>query len=276
MTEYVYPIIADEQNLPFYVIGYGHFSYPNSNVNSKGNPYYQIVFCNSSEGKMVIDGDAHSLVKNSCLLIIPDTPYNFISSESSVDISIIDFAGNHEKDTLAALGLLKISKSSYLCNQKCIAIISKIKENITHNPYFNGTNNSELLYSFLISLSVNNHNGHNKNKEIKNSQLTPILKYIDENYKKDITLEELCDLVSLSPQYICKLFKECLNSRPFEYLTNVRIHYAKHYIITTRLSINQIAENVGYKDCSYFCAVFKRHEEISPIDYRNKYFVEYN
>lgn len=80
---------------------------------------------------------------------------------------------------------------------------------------------------------------------------------------------ELADLIDLSPQYLCRLFKECLSLRPFEYLARKRIQQAKLLLLEDKLNINEIAAEVGYNDCSYFCAVFKKHEMLSPAEFRS-------
>ena len=64
-------------------------------------------------------------------------------------------------------------------------------------------------------------------------------------------------------------FKEFFDVCPFEYISKVRIQYSKRLLISTDKSIHQISEEIGYNDCSYFCAVFKRYEKITPAEYRN-------
>lgn len=98
-----------------------------------------------------------------------------------------------------------------------------------------------------------------------------IMDYIDQNYMNDITLNDMAKVVNLSPQYICRIFRETLNMRPFEHLTKKRIFEVKNLLMDTKLSINSISKAVGYNDCSYFCAVFKRQEKISPAEYRYLY-----
>ena len=56
--------------------------------------------------------------------------------------------------------------------------------------------------------------------------------------------------------------------RPFEYLAKVRIGQAKIMLAQEKYTVNEIAQIVGYNDCSYFCSVFKKHEGISPAEFR--------
>ena len=102
----------------------------------------------------------------------------------------------------------------------------------------------------------------------KLNQLKPVINYIDTNYYKELTLVELAELIDLSPQYLCRLFKDCYAMRPFEYLAKRRIQKAKLMLVQDKYTVNEIAQIVGYNDCSYFCSVFKKHEGISPAEFR--------
>ena len=137
------------------------------------------------------------------------------------------------------------------------------------NYYYCGIQCSVLLYQFFMELHrvVNLQNGSQESQKL--NQLAPVMEYIDKNYKNDITLVDLADLVDLSPQYLCRLFKECLSIRPFEYLARKRVQQAKILLLEGKWNINEIASMVGYNDCSYFCAVFKRHEMLSPAEFRS-------
>ncbi len=149
------------------------------------------------------------------------------------------------------------------------AIFKKMLYLMRTNYYYGGQQCSAHLYQLFIELNrvVNLQNGSQDGAKL--NQLQPVIDYINKNYPNDITLSELSDLIDLSPQYLCRLFKECLNLRPFEYLARKRIQQAKILLLEDKKNINEIASEVGYNDCSYFCAVFKRHEMLSPAEFRN-------
>jgi YesN/AraC family two-component response regulator len=57
--------------------------------------------------------------------------------------------------------------------------------------------------------------------------------------------------------------------RPFEYLTGIRIQKAKEMLTGSgSFKLTEIARSSGYNDTSYFCAVFKEHEGVTPIEFR--------
>jgi YesN/AraC family two-component response regulator len=95
--------------------------------------------------------------------------------------------------------------------------------------------------------------------------MQPVIDYIEANYNRVITLKELADVIKISPQHLCLLFKNTYKMRPFEYLNKVRISKSKDLMFAGGdLQIDNLAQMVGYDSSSYFCAVFKEIEGISP------------
>jgi YesN/AraC family two-component response regulator len=107
------------------------------------------------------------------------------------------------------------------------------------------------------------------NSDIDN-KINKIKQYIDEHYNQEITLEELSALAAITPQYLCRLFKKYFDLRPFQYITRKRIQQAKKLLSDNTLSVNEIAHSVGFNDCSYFCAIFKKNEMMSPTEFRGQ------
>ena len=79
---------------------------------------------------------------------------------------------------------------------------------------------------------------------------------------------EIAQSVYLSPSYASRLFKKVQNMSLMEYLTRVRIEEAKRLLHNPQYLIDEIAENIGYDDASYFTKVFKRYEGVTPTQYR--------
>ncbi|MBM7571645.1 response regulator [Aquibacillus albus] len=95
--------------------------------------------------------------------------------------------------------------------------------------------------------------------------------YIDSNYYKQISLEEVADKVGLSSYYLSKLFKERYQVTFIDYLTNTRLQKAKELLLDGTIPLKEIALNIGYKDPNYFSRVFKKDTGFSPSEYRGKY-----
>ncbi len=92
--------------------------------------------------------------------------------------------------------------------------------------------------------------------------------YIADHFDKAITLEEVAEVVNLSPQYFSKTFKERAGCSFIDYLTELRVRKAKELIRTNQKSVKEVCFHVGYKDPNYFSRVFKKYTGFSPSDYR--------
>ncbi len=96
-----------------------------------------------------------------------------------------------------------------------------------------------------------------------------ITQYIDSHYG-DYTLDvtNIASLVKLHPNYLSSLFKKQTGMGILSYIINVRIENAKKLLKTTKLSINLIAQRVGYTNSHTFTRLFKKIEGITPTEYR--------
>ena len=98
-----------------------------------------------------------------------------------------------------------------------------------------------------------------------------IMKYIIKNYNQKIRLPELANLVSLSEDYLGKIFKKNTGNTIIEFLNKLRVSKAKELLVDKRLSIECISEMVGFSDVCYFSRVMKKLEGISPNKWRKNY-----
>lgn len=105
-----------------------------------------------------------------------------------------------------------------------------------------------------------------------NPQKDIIQKYINANYKKDISAGDVAGILGYSDVYFSKLFKQLFSDNFINYLTKIRIENAKVLLKDVSFNIREVGESVGYSDSNYFTKVFKRSEGISPSEYRLKFY----
>ena len=96
-----------------------------------------------------------------------------------------------------------------------------------------------------------------------------IKNYLDQNYTKEITLDELSEKIYISKHYLSHIFKNETGVSPIKYLINRRIEEASRLLQETDLSITEISHRVGYENPVYFSQIFKRTKGISPLKFRN-------
>ena len=92
--------------------------------------------------------------------------------------------------------------------------------------------------------------------------------YIEQNYKKKLTIDEIANSVFLSPSHFSHMFKQEVGISPINYLNRFRVDKAKELLGNSKTSITEIAYSVGFQSLPHFNRIFKDMEKISPGSYR--------
>lgn len=108
-----------------------------------------------------------------------------------------------------------------------------------------------------------------RSMEPAQQKINQACKYIEEHYQeKTLCMQEICNVLTMSPSYFSAQFKQTTGKTFVEYLTNVRVQHATMLLKTTNLCSYEIAETVGYEDAHYFSLVFKKHTKMTVRAYR--------
>lgn len=103
---------------------------------------------------------------------------------------------------------------------------------------------------------------------VSNNHVNNILQYLQTHYKNDISLQEVATIFSFTPNYCGRLFKEVTGISFNDYLNNLRVKHACKLLLSTNMSIQEIAFNSGFNSLEYFYTIFKKFYGITPAKYR--------
>lgn len=106
--------------------------------------------------------------------------------------------------------------------------------------------------------------------EKKDDYVTRAVKYISENYQKDITIKTVSDKLFISESYLSRLFRIEVSQTFGDYLTYYRIKKACQLLREPEGKIYEIAGAIGYKDQRYFSIIFKKLVGVTPKEFREK------
>ncbi len=138
------------------------------------------------------------------------------------------------------------------------------------NTVIQTDNYEQLRKWFIDKVTEACRNIISKREEQTNSIIKKAKLFIEENYHKDISLEDVSRIVDISSYYFSKLFKEETGENFIEYLTNIRIDKAKKLLQNRDMSIKNICVDTGYSDPNYFSRIFKKQVGVTPTEYREK------
>jgi len=135
----------------------------------------------------------------------------------------------------------------------------------------------DSLYTLIENGPIESPETAEKVQQENNTEYTELviqkaIEYIENNYQKDISLDDVSGYVYLSPVYFCRFFKEETNINFLTYLTNVRMGKAAEILIKREKKISEVSHLVGYKNTKYFTRVFKKHYGIVPSEYLKQEF----
>ncbi len=106
-----------------------------------------------------------------------------------------------------------------------------------------------------------------RGQRITNVYLANAIDYINKNYQNEIMLETVAKTVFVSPSYLSHLFRDEMNITFSDYVSKVRIEKAKE-LLRSGISVENVAEQVGFAEANYFIKIFKKQVGITPAKYK--------
>lgn len=95
--------------------------------------------------------------------------------------------------------------------------------------------------------------------------------YIQNNYKSDVSLNEVAEYLGVNSSYLSRLFKEDCGIGFVEYLNQIRVGHAKQIIENRELKLKDVAKEVGFNNYTYFFKVFKDVLNVTPVEFKRIY-----
>lgn len=102
------------------------------------------------------------------------------------------------------------------------------------------------------------------------ARLQLMMQYIQQNYPRDIALDDIAAHAGVSKSTVLNLFRKYLHVTPINYLIDYRLNEAALLLSKTEKKINTISVETGFHNVDYFCRLFKRHYHVTPGEYRKK------
>lgn len=274
MKKCIFPIATElDMMLPYSFVGVG-IHYEQEHVCRRyGHPNYQWIQCRDGKGELCLRGKNYTLEAGKGMLLFPNEPHEYFSLTSSWTVDWIIFRGSDIDRFIQ--NILKVTESTVL--EITTPHIIRRKLEALYETALSSFSEQSILYSALvygILMDLLRFLSLNQNPSIANrtARLTPVFDYIENNFQRPLTLSELAGVVGLTPQYFCSIFKEVTFQSPLKYVNMVKIQKSKELLLeNSQLLIKEVAQLVGFLDVSYFCAVFRRIEGMTPSEFCQLY-----
>ncbi len=241
----------------------------------KGSAVFQVegIEVNMPPHSIIIikPGKSHKFVVKSevCELIVLSFAFNSQKDESDNHVSFTDFVEYIEDDATGDYLFLSLNKKNDIVN-----ILNRISREQLKPQVWGDFLSCLLIIELFVLLSrtlKQELEQSSKNRNLKLHELLNIAKeYIDNNYDKDLTLSQVAKYIYLSDSYFAHSFKDKFGISPKSYILKVRIEAAKEYLKNTDTKVADVAKIVGFSSQQRFNDIFKKHEGVTPLNYRQK------
>ncbi len=162
-----------------------------------------------------------------------------------------------------------ITKILFLFSHKQnINIMNLFTDKYNYNNYMSSFQDIDTLkegISFII-------NAISKASDVENSKdnIQRAIDYIIANVSSDISAKDVADYVHFTPEYFSKLFKKETGENVKNYIRRIKIDAAKDLLGNPNIPVNMVAAELGYSNYSHFTQMFKKHENVTPTEYRRQ------
>lgn len=102
------------------------------------------------------------------------------------------------------------------------------------------------------------------------SVIKQLILFLCEHYSETITLKSAAETIHVNPTYLSTLFKQETGVPFVTFLNDLRLTHAEEYLLTTSLSVTEIALQTGFSSSSYFTKLFRKKRGITPKEFRGR------
>jgi AraC-like DNA-binding protein len=233
-------------------------------------PVYIIHIITNGKGTFLSDNKSYNLKKGQGFLIEPDVLTYYQADEHDPwAYAWIAFTGRNAPAIVKDMG---IDKDHPVFSVKDTAVLKRIILNaLLIEGHSSGDDLLRMskLYEFLGILSSDITNvGQDLDVSSGNMYVLQAVSFIRQSYSRDIGVAEIASHIGITRNYLSTLFQSELGMSPHEYLSQFRLSRAQELLTITDLSIESIANSVGYSNPLVFIKAFKRLTGYTPLRFR--------
>jgi len=220
--------------------------------------YYDFTFVFEGTMTYIIDGKTITLNKNDAIFLKPGTLRAREAGTVAVAYASFNFLAAPEAE---------FPFESYM--ESCIT--DNIKKLVhlfpgTHRAGYNYAQQkctnmlNYILFELLDRTTMRTNDAH----------ISDIYDYIETHIGEKLSLTDISTHIRLSREHTSALFKKKTGKTIMEYINERKLCIAREYILSSELSLSEIAKLVGFDNYNYFSRVFKKQFEMTPMAFKQK------
>ena len=253
-----------DYNYGYFYAGKNHFTDRQMKCN-----LYQIFITHSGKGRLSVEGAEYELTRNTIVFLDLNSRHRYETAGDHWEYEWVNFSGAPCAYYYSKINQGGIKVYDLVSNSRLKSLMHDVRnlaaETGEMKYIMTGNAIMRLLDEFMaFSMEF----AQQKMLPRKKDNIENIKRYLDEHYMDAITLDQLADMAYLSKYHFIRSFTAYTGMPPYQYLKSLRLNRARHLLLLTTYSIEEISFQTGFMSSKNLIRAFKQATGLTPENYR--------
>lgn len=250
---------------------------------------FELNFCEFASGVKRIVGDSSEIIGDYDLVLITgkdlehvweqhqctSTQIREITIQFSANLFATNFISKNQFDSIRTM--LEMAQKGISFPMKAIMKVYPLLDTLASKEpdFYTVLNFLTILYELsLFNNEVNTLSSSSFAKvqtKADSRRIQRINDYISTHYKEDLRLNQLAELVDMTPVSFSRFFKLRTGKNFSDYVIDTRLGFASRLLVDSTMSVSEVCYECGFNNISNFNRVFKHKKQCSPTEFRENY-----
>jgi len=250
---------------------------------------FEISFITEGSGKRIVADSIEEFQPGDLVFIGRNLPHVWIAekeartpSNRTLEMVFLQFTSNVLCPSLLALPEFKHVARALTLSERGIQIVgqtlNEVSELMLQLPYMKSFERMLQFFKMMDIIGKSETNIQLASKEYLkvrfstgNKRIAAIHEYLMNNYREEIDLKSIADLVNMAEGSLCRFFKMNMGMTLFDYLNQIKTEFACKLLMDNDLSILEVCLDSGFNNLSHFNKQFKKATGVTPSEYRKRF-----
>lgn len=224
---------------------------------------FLIAYTIEGKGILNYNSKTYNLVPRTCFFIDCSKYQNYFNNSSeNWKFCFVHFNGRVANAIYQKF--VNINGPVFMGDESLLSLLKKPELIIQESSQFTEIYHSEIISSIISSIfrcSLS----EQKNKI---TLIEKVIAYIENNFEKNITVNEIADRFYINSYYLQHLFKNTISYSIYEYILKLRLEKSQRLLVLSDYSVAEISEKVGFSSANNFIRFFKKKTGLTPMTFR--------
>lgn len=237
--------------------------------------HYLFHYVISGRGTLYVNDQTYHIEAGHGFLILPDQTTTYVANEADPwEYTWIEFDGLRVSESISLAGLSASQPVYTPQNREAGRALQEQMLYIVNHPDDSPVRQIGESFLFLDQLVQSSAARRlPSQRRLRDFYMKEALSFIEQNYQRDISIEEIASFCGLNRSYFGKVFRDSMGESPQAFLLHYRMARAAQMLKETALPIGTISTMVSYANQLHFSRAFKSVYGMAPRTYRQNHFI---